>query len=922
MTPGNFGEDLEIELEKPICGRYLKISSTTMMVLSEIEVYGELPQKGIKSSYSLKSYNDLEIDNATQMVPYLGILEGVSDKEFKPLELLKRKEAAKSVLALVNLKAGETKKCFEDVDENNEYCAYINGALSVGIISPADKFRPDDYVTVSEFYAMILRALGYGEYASVVAEYPTGVMKVASKIELDYGANLNGNEYVNRNSALHILYNALMSSVMDVSYISNKGTTYDFGKDKETVLEKYFNMSLIAGIVSANNASTLNDIIDNSSDSIVIDGKNYNDLTVSAYNAIGRNICFITDADGGNDIMVWWENPDKNRVYEIECEDVESVDKSTIRCYSDKTTSKKSFNITNADILRNSAACSDYVYDLTSFKSDDSYIILIDNDSDGNIDVVNIMQPTVIPLDTIDLGSDSLTVAGKDGANIKIENYDNIDVLINGTQGKRRNLNNSGAVYVYSTSNNKNVLIDGYTTVIEKKVEYVGSDSVTIGGTKYDFSDYYNKNKSKMGKLTVGSVIKCAIGKNGKLVWVYDDGSVKTPEKIGFIAQPVSRKDKKSFRVFTEDSEFVTLKIADRLWVDGVRMDADDVEDNPILISKKFAIYKVNSKNEIIWIDTENYDEANESDSNMLEIGGVSTDCRSHANAIFDGFKMLFPTKSDMKVFVIPYSKGEIMTSAAYEKYYYITKYSDTFSSAGLTLNGNDKFYMQDESGFPLFAARSYSTYDDTTRKYSACSQYAPVMVVTETATALNSNSDIAYKFSGYDLRNGSKVEYCTNGILEKCINTSKIFEDGVSEYINSTTNSDVYLENIEDIKVGDVLKYNVTDNMLTALEKICERNKDIEYRFGAEVGYPHSTYRYLCGTVNSIGNGLITYKGLNGVETRECSNFKFAFSYIKGRNEKIEMISTSKLPLYFKDGQRCVVYLNGGRPVSVIVYD
>lgn len=932
-TSVKYGEDLEIQLERAVCGRYVKVTSTTMVVLSDIEVYGELPKKGLNNSYSLKDYSDLEPDDAAQLVTYLGILEGISDKEFGTLALLKRKEAVKSVLALTNYKTISTENCFDDVDADDEFGPYICGALSLGIISNAKNFRPEDYITTTELYTMILRALGYGEYAAALGNYPIGSLMAASKIGLDKDAEIDGNEYVNRKSALNIMYNALMLSVMENSKISEDGSTLRYGKKNKTVLEKYFHMSLFSGIVTANNASTLNDTVESNPENIVIDNKVYRDLTYSAYSAIGRNICFVVDSDDENGIMTWWENIKENKIYEIDCGDLESVSKNSIKYYVNGTMQKKQFNITNADILKNTSACYDYAYNLDSFKQEDAYIVLIDNDSDGVIEVVNIMQPTVVPVDAIDFGGESVTIAGKDGKSISFENYDNVNVMINGAPGKKRLLNNSAVVYAYLTPNNKNVTLDGYTTVIEGETEAIGNDSVTIDGEEYEFSDYYKSNQNKMGNISVGAISKYTIGKDQKVVWVDDSHGLNSLEKLGFITRTDVDGNRKSVRIFNDNSEFVTLELADKVTVDGVTLKVNYISENPDVIAEKYAIYKLDSEQKIKWIDTENYDAASEPDSKMYKVEGVSpATCRSHANAVFDGFKMLFPTKSDMKVFFIPYSRGKIMTSAEYEKYYFTTVYSSTFSSAGILLNDNDAFYRQDENGFPLFASRSCRTSDDiTTGDYAACAKYSPVMVVTKITKALNPDDDEAYSISGYDFRTGAQIKYSTSSALQKCINTSKIFADGVSEYINNSTNAiistkinDRYLENIDDIKCGDILKYNLVNNTIIGLEKICERDLNSEYRFGDEVSFPHTSYRYLCGEVISIEEGLITYEAQNGIEVREYDKFRYCFVYENTNDGKgsVSLISPSKLPMYFRSGQRCIVYLNVGKAASIIVYE
>lgn len=931
-TPGEYGEDLEIQLNQPVRGRYVKVASTTGLVLSEIEVYGEIPKKAFNNNYSLKNYIDLEGSDADRLIPYLGILEGINGTEFSPLDLMKRKDAVKSVLSLINFEPGIAEKCFEDVDVADEYSSDIYSALSLGIISHSQKFRPDDYVTISEFYSMILRALGYGEYTAAIGDYPTGALVAAQKIGLDKDAELDGNEYVNRKSALNILYNALVSNVMEGTKISENGMSFKYGKKNETVLEKYFHMNLFNGVVTANNASTLNDLFESNLDNIVIGNKVYRDLTLSAYGAIGKNISFVVDSDDGNGIMAWWENIEENKVYEIDCADLDSVTKDSIQYYVNGTMQKKTLNIKNADVLKNGSACYDYAYNLESFKQDDSYIIFIDNNSDGVIEVVNIMQPMVIPIDTLKYDDNCIIISGKNNDFTQIDAYDNVDVMINGIPGKKRFLNNSSVIYAYLTPNNKNIALDGYATTTEKKIDAISSDSVTIEGEEYEFSDFYIKNKDKMGKLIVGAVAKCIIGKNNKLVWVEGESGITSLENLGFIMRTDTDKNKRSIRIFTEDSKFVNYELADKIKIDGTTLKSNYVYENSDIIERKYAIYKLDSEQKIKWIDTETYDPSKEADSKMYKVDDVSSSSRSHANAIFNGLKMLFPVKDDTKVFVLPWSKGEIMTSPEYEKYYRITQYPKIFSSVGVTLYYTDAFYMQDENGFPLFASRMHSTYDNVTFDgYSYCSKYSPCMVVTKVTKALNTNSDIAFCISGYNIADGSKVKYYTSSAINKYIDTFKIFADGVSAYIKDADNTikdtkidKAYLGDINDIKVGDIIKYQIVDNMISGLEKISDRNTDAEYRYGDEKNYAHVTHRYLFGEVNKVVDGVITYTAPNGVEVRELSKFNCCFVYENTKDGKgeIKIVSPSKLAAYFKDGQRCVVYLNGGRTRSLVLYN
>ena len=78
--------------------------------------------------------------------------------EYRIKDNITRKEAMKIIANVAYLKVDNTcASKFKDVTDDWG-CKYIEAALKAGFISQADKFRPDDNITVSEVLKLIFKA--------------------------------------------------------------------------------------------------------------------------------------------------------------------------------------------------------------------------------------------------------------------------------------------------------------------------------------------------------------------------------------------------------------------------------------------------------------------------------------------------------------------------------------------------------------------------------------------------------------------------------------------------------------------------------------------------------------------------------------------------------------------------------------------
>lgn len=103
---------------------------------------------------------DLEQYNAANYLATKWFIKSFSTtpKDYRINDNITRKEAMKIIANVAFLKVEDTCEWkFKDVT-NDWGCKYIEAALKAGFISQADKFRPDDNITVSEVLKLVFKA--------------------------------------------------------------------------------------------------------------------------------------------------------------------------------------------------------------------------------------------------------------------------------------------------------------------------------------------------------------------------------------------------------------------------------------------------------------------------------------------------------------------------------------------------------------------------------------------------------------------------------------------------------------------------------------------------------------------------------------------------------------------------------------------
>lgn len=174
-------------------------------------------------------YGDVQESNsyykAIKVLSGLGVVQGDDEGNFNPTSNIKRSEMVAMVCramgeeAVAESSGGST---FDDVAADHWAAGYIAWGVAGNIINGVgdNKFDPDANVKFQDAVVMILRALGYERIAqrSENGGYPTGYLKVASQRGVLASTNFDGATAATREVVAQVIYNALTTPLVDVSY--------------------------------------------------------------------------------------------------------------------------------------------------------------------------------------------------------------------------------------------------------------------------------------------------------------------------------------------------------------------------------------------------------------------------------------------------------------------------------------------------------------------------------------------------------------------------------------------------------------------------------------------------------------------------------------------------------------------------------
>lgn len=474
---------------------------------------------------------------------------------------------------------------FRDVSPDHEYYDSICAMARHGYIFGDDSQRvyPDKYITKETALVILVRALGYETMAKNSGGYIAGYANLWNNLDLDKGLNDVLDKDFTLSKVCVALYNSLLAKQPGNAYSSNAGFQIE-AEGGATLLYSLYNGYEFKGIVNKNGYTSLvSSDRYKDSERVRIGDVEMNGGETGIGKYLGYEIVGITvDSQKGAEdyTVVSFTTYNKNDGLTIRGDKLLSVPDTLTVKYDDGESNKTR----TAKLTRNVSVIYNYQY-ISSYTEDDLYIDngylkLVDNNRDGEYDVVFVFEYTTYFVS----GVDTLTGYIYDTYGYEPIVVDDQTVITDayGTTMSIAAVQPNDILSVYKPKHSS----EGSVTVIEKsmaqpvegEVESLHEDDGTIAvidGKEYRVSDRYAALSQPNTTYR-----KIKLGMKG-IFYINDDTEIYAIEVSAcdfiyayLISIGVRDWDYTSkCKVYTQYGEFKELSFHEKLKINGSRVD-------------------------------------------------------------------------------------------------------------------------------------------------------------------------------------------------------------------------------------------------------------------------------------------------------------------------------------------------------------
>lgn len=469
-------------------------------------------------AYAAKTVNREEYAKAGAVLTALGVEQGFDSETLMLTAKISRMEFMKKIMNILlpgNV-GTENKYYFADVSANDTgYCA-LAAAVDMGIVSYYEgcSFRPNDALTFEEAAKLLVCVMQYSVLADARGGYPAGYIDAAKELHLSAGVANTGDSF-SYGDAVMMLFNMLTLPAPAFRYETGRqGDTKYIADSGSTMMSLYCGVEEFRGTVSAIYCTGLNDstgtgtrgkleITDKTGFKMQLDTKDYTDL-------LGYRVdAFYKENTANGTYSIVYMEKDNNTVLSIDGPDVLSYDAAeNAICYI-KATHNADGSVRSekevkqqiplsADVIYNGQFAENVANALQMLNESETYtadsVVFIDNNSDGQYDVVSVSAyRTIIADNVIDseeeiqiidyYASEPLTLDTSENAmwlKIKNENLEETTTLPARTKGT--------VFSVFESMNSSKPVVE----VICSETELIGSavrireDLITITPTEFN----------------------------------------------------------------------------------------------------------------------------------------------------------------------------------------------------------------------------------------------------------------------------------------------------------------------------------------------------------------------------------------------------------------------------------------------------
>ncbi len=594
-TDEEYYQALEKEAEEQRAAEHEQETKNNESGNTEEQTPGSTGEEVKETDENTSLYPKTVLDGAEENSQKYGMLRDMNimdyGESFDKTQSVTRTEFAIMLSRIIN--AGKVPEeeyprfMFEDVSSTNEIYNDISSLINAGVILGYDDgtFGGDKNITAEEALIMVVNLMGFDNFGSAdIGKYDTYKMFVRdTKLEKYFR---NPYSEVTRENAADILYELLFVNTMEKTINSGSGMEYAF-TDK-TVLSKFFDYSVVEGIVTANEYTSLTSAGGSIGENrISVDGTDvYFEDRADIYAYLGYRVMVIyDDANNGKAIKI---DTRYNKELEILSDKIDKMDETAYSIsYENENGSMKNVKISkDITIIFNNAVIED-LYDNMIFTPSVGKLVFIDNDKDGSYEIVKVDSYATYAVDRISAKDKTFTDKSGLHGELKLDNK-RYSVMKSGAEINFSDIKTNDVVMVAAPYvKYKTEMQTKYMTPDNDKSEFYrlivsdhkvsgaisgisGDDSITIDGKKYEFSD---ELKISIGMKTAfvpdrGVTVEIVLDLNGKAAY-FNTATIANDSDYGFLKRLVRDEDTENviIRLFNSRGQHITSVLPEKVYV-------------------------------------------------------------------------------------------------------------------------------------------------------------------------------------------------------------------------------------------------------------------------------------------------------------------------------------------------------------------
>lgn len=388
---------------------------------------------------------------------------------------------------------------FYDVDELSSYSAAVNAGVSLGLVSGYDdgSFKPEESIMCEHAERVMVLALGGDK---LLRTGQATEHELASKLGISL--NENGQTKMTYNLLTRFLIKALSAKPLLIEIGEHKTMEYS----KNDALWVYHKTKKVSGVVDANHLTGLKSVNDAAKQKGYIklygtqmqyDAESYSDI-------LGKHVeAYVCMEDEEEPVIKYITETKRNKIIDLQSDMIYGSDVKfsaynfVYENENGKETEKKLDG--NTAVIYNGIAKPDYSKE--NISPEIGWVKLIDNNSDGKTDVLNVFNADLTLVSgKVSANADLYVITDKfnNSKYVKLnsDQLDDTEIFVNGEPGNIGNIKED--MLVIRGINGEHTVIYAYDNSITGKVESITDDELRVDGKIYKVSKSCDISAAKL----------------------------------------------------------------------------------------------------------------------------------------------------------------------------------------------------------------------------------------------------------------------------------------------------------------------------------------------------------------------------------------------------------------------------------------